>query len=270
VDPQSRVVILGSGLSMIDTWLSLRHRGHVGEILAISRRGLLPLPHAARRNPIRLDVADIPLGTGLSYFVSWFAGLVEQTEQAGGDWRDVIDGIRPFNRQIWRDWPATAKRRFLEHTKAWWDIHRHRIPPDIYARAEKALAAGKLKLLAAKVTDGKKLDDGSIELSLRRRGGTAVDVIGCSRVYDCSGFAKDISGANTEPLRSLFRQGLVRTDPLQISLDVTADCAVIDAAGRASSKLFAAGPLTRGAFFEIDAVPDIRLQAARLAEVVTA
>lgn len=270
VDPQSRVVILGSGLSMIDAWLSLRHRGHVGEILAISRRGLLPLPHAARRNPIRLDVADIPLGTGLSYFVSWFAGLVEQTEQAGGDWRDVIDGIRPFNRQIWRDWPATAKRRFLEHTKAWWDIHRHRIPPDIYARAEKALAAGELKLVAAKVTDGKKLDDGSIELSLRRRGGTAVDVIGCSRVYDCSGFAKDISGANAEPLRSLFRQGLVRTDPLQISLDVTADCAVIDAAGRASSKLFAAGPLTRGAFFEIDAVPDIRLQAARLAEVVTA
>lgn len=155
LDPTSRVVILGSGLSMIDAWLSLRHRGHAGKILAVSRRGLLPLPHAAKRNPIRLDVADIPLGTELSYFVRWFADLIEETERAGGDWRDVIDGIRPFNRQIWRDWPATAKRRFLEHTKAWWDIHRHRIPPDIHARAEKALAAGELKLLAAKVVEAK-------------------------------------------------------------------------------------------------------------------
>lgn len=106
-------------------------------------------------------------------------------------------------------------------------------------------------------------------MSLRRRGGAAVDAISCSRVYDCSGFTKDISRTSVEPLHSLFQQGLVRIDPLQISLDVTADCAVIDAAGQPSTKLFAAGPLTRGAFFEIDAVPDIRLQAARLAEVVT-
>jgi uncharacterized NAD(P)/FAD-binding protein YdhS len=64
-------------------------------------------------------------------------------------------------------------------------------------------------------------------------------------------------------------QGLARTDPLRIGLDVTTDCAIIDAAGRPAAKLFAAGPLTRGTFFEIDAVPDIRLQAARLAEIVT-
>jgi uncharacterized NAD(P)/FAD-binding protein YdhS len=34
----------------------------------------------------------------------------------------------------------------------------------------------------------------------------------------------------------------------------------------AGDKLFALGPLTRGTFFEIDAVPEIREQAARLAE----
>lgn len=269
VDPRSRIVILGSGLSMIDAWLGLRHKGHVGEILAVSRRGLLPLPHASRRSPIRLDVADIPLGTELSYFVRWFSELIDETERAGGDWRDVIDGIRPFNQQIWRDWPASAKRRFLEHTKAWWDIHRHRIPRDIHAAAEKALANGELKLLAAKVTKAERRDDGTIELSLRRRGARSVEVVSCSRVYDCSGFTKDISHTQAEPLRSLFQQGLVRTDPLHISLDVTSDCAVVDNAGRPSTRLFAAGPLTRGAFFEIDAVPDIRLQAARLAELIT-
>ena len=33
-----------------------------------------------------------------------------------------------------------------------------------------------------------------------------------------------------------------------------------------AERLFAIGPLTRGTFFEIEAIPDIRVQAAELAE----
>ncbi|TIP97101.1 MAG: FAD-dependent oxidoreductase, partial [Mesorhizobium sp.] len=123
IDPDSRVLIVGTGLSMVDAWLTLEHRGHRGEITAVSRRGLLPSPHK-KGTPIRLDSADILLGTELSYFVGWFRDLVRATEKAGGNWRDVVDGLRPYNQRIWQNWPVSAKRRFLEHTKAWWDIHR--------------------------------------------------------------------------------------------------------------------------------------------------
>ncbi|TIT03770.1 MAG: FAD-dependent oxidoreductase, partial [Mesorhizobium sp.] len=71
LDPEARVLVLGTGLSMVDAFLSLEQRGHRGEIIAVSRRGLLPSPHR-KGNPIKLDVADIPLGTQLSYFVGWF------------------------------------------------------------------------------------------------------------------------------------------------------------------------------------------------------
>jgi uncharacterized NAD(P)/FAD-binding protein YdhS len=60
-------------------------------------------------------------------------------------------------------------------------------------------------------------------------------------------------------------QGLARPDPLRIGLDVTPDFAVIDSQDRAAAQLHAIGPLTRGRFFEIEAIPDIRVQCAQLA-----
>ena len=63
----------------------------------------------------------------------------------------------------------------------------------------------------------------------------------------------------------MIAAGKAKPDPLGIGLDVTGDCAVVDKSGHPSDRLFAVGPLTRGAFLEIDAVPDIRLQCRKLA-----
>ncbi|MBS3652064.1 hypothetical protein KEU06_26000 [Pseudaminobacter sp. 19-2017] len=78
----------------------------IGEKSSPSRgTGYLPAPHRMT-DPIRLGSADIPLGTGLSDFVGWFRDLIWCTEERDGDWRDVIDGLRPFNQQIWQSWSA--------------------------------------------------------------------------------------------------------------------------------------------------------------------
>lgn len=267
LDPDAPVLILGTGLSMVDAWLTLEHRGHRGEITAVSRRGLLPWPHQ-KGNPIKLDSADIPLGTELSYFVDWFHKLVRETEKAGGNWRDVVDGLRPFNQRIWQNWPSTAKRRFLEHTKAWWDIHRHRMPPQIHARVNQAVRSGRLKLLAARVL-GTASDNGDRLVKLLPRRSRDAETLRVARVYDCTGIVKDVSTGSVAVIRSLTDRGLARPDPLRLGLDVTLDCAVIDRNGAASDRLFAIGPLTRGTFFEIDAVPDIRNQTAKLAGRLT-
>jgi uncharacterized NAD(P)/FAD-binding protein YdhS len=71
-------------------------------------------------------------------------------------------------------------------------------------------------------------------------------------------------------LRHLLAQGLARPDALGIGLDVTGECAIVDRAGQASPVLFAVGPLTRAAFWEIMAVPDIRVQCADLAHALRA
>jgi uncharacterized NAD(P)/FAD-binding protein YdhS len=66
-------------------------------------------------------------------------------------------------------------------------------------------------------------------------------------------------------LLSMFEQGLARVDPLHIGIEVGSDCAIVDRYGMPSQRLFAVGPLTRAAFWEIVAIPDIRNQCAKLA-----
>lgn len=265
IDLDQRVVILGSGLSMIDAWLTLQARGHRGEIVAVSRRGLLPLPHREHRNPIKLDRADIPFGTELSYFVRWFSDLIDEREAAGGDWRDVIDGIRPFNQQIWRDWPISAKQRFLAHAKAWWDVHRHRIAPDVHARAQEAIGGGQLRLIAAKVSETVDRGDGTVDIILRPRHSDDRVTLGKVHVLDCTGIVRNPATGSNQLISSLIAAGVARPDPLRIGLEVTTDCAIVNERGDHSDRLYAVGPLTRGTFFEIDAVPEIREQCLRLA-----
>ena len=268
IAPDAPVLILGTGLSMVDAWLSLVARGHRGRVVALSRRGLISSVQR-KGNPIRLDSADVPLGTDLSYFVRWFRDLVRTTERAGGDWRDVVDGIRPFNQKIWRSWPASAKRRFIEHTRAWWDVHRHRMPPALHERVTKAVADGALDPIAGKLVSARRAGE-RIEASIRRRGETQPQRLSVARIYDCTGITSDLAVGTNPAVRSLIDRGLARPDPLRIGLDVTDGCALLNANGQASERLYAVGPLTRGAFFEIDAIPDIRVQCSVLAKKLNA
>ena len=263
IDPDDRVLVLGTGLSMVDAFLSLEQRGHRGEIVAVSRRGLLPSPHR-KGNPIKLDVADIPLGTQLSYFVSWFRDLIRENQKAGIDWRDVVDGLRPFNQKIWQNWPSSAKRRFVEHTKAWWDIHRHRLAPEVYARVTEAVQSGRIRPVAGRVVGIEAGDQFKVEIQSRHT--QALESLEVARIYDCTGIARDISTTSNSVVRSLVDRGLARPDPLRLGLDVTANCEIIAGDGSVSAKILAVGPLTRGTFFEIDAIPDIRVQCARLSK----
>jgi uncharacterized NAD(P)/FAD-binding protein YdhS len=59
---------------------------------------------------------------------------------------------------------------------------------------------------------------------------------------------------------------VARPDPLRLGLDVTGSCALLSREGAISRRLFAVGPVTKGAFWEMTAVPDIRRQTEKLAE----
>ena len=58
---------------------------------------------------------------------------------------------------------------------------------------------------------------------------------------------------------------MIRPDAAKLGIDVDGTAAVIGADGRPSEWLHALGPMTRGAFWEIVAVPDIRTQTWSLA-----
>ena len=264
----AEVMILGSGLSMVDAWVSLSEAEHRGPITVVSRNGLLPKGHKDVA-PINIDAADVPFGTNLPYFMAWFRALVRETEGNGGDWRSVVDGLRPFNQRIWQSWSKHSKRQFLRHLRPWWNIHRHRLPPDLYDRMVSAIRRGQVSLVAAEFVGVERHGEGA-RAQVRRRGTTTRETMDIARVYDCGGVSVDVQSSSNSVIRELVANGRARPDELHIGLDVDEHCAVIDASGKATDRLLVIGPLTRGRFFEIEAIPDIRVQAANLAARILA
>jgi uncharacterized NAD(P)/FAD-binding protein YdhS len=265
LDPRASVLLIGTGLTMVDAVISLLDAGHTGPIHALSRHGLLPRRHAGRHAPaISLPR---PLPQGLAALTRLIRVKAEEAIAAGSAWQPVVDSLRPVTQDIWRALSTTDRRRFVRHLRAWWDVHRHRIPPQIADRIEAAEDSGQLRVSAGRMVRCR-VDDGHACVVFRRREGGAVQVLHAARVVDCTGSGTDITRTADPLLQALLRRGAVRPDPLRLGLDVSAEGAAFSGAGLASSRLFAIGPLTKGAHWEITAVPDLRGQCRDLARLL--
>jgi uncharacterized NAD(P)/FAD-binding protein YdhS len=250
------VLVIGTGLTMVDVVLMLEANGFGGRILAVSRRGLLPRPHApasaferrAERPPTR---------------ASALVSDVRRRADAVG-WRNAVDELRPITQSLWRGASRAEKKRFLRHLRPWWDVHRHRLAPEVHARLAALRASGRLDVAAGKLVAFDEREDG-VEVTWRRRGGDSLESVRVSRIVNCTGPQGDLL-ATTEPLlRKLTARGTIRPDAHRIGVDVDKEARTVAADGRPNERLLALGPLTRGAFWEINAVPDIRAQVWDLA-----
>lgn len=266
---QDRVLIIGTGLTMVDTVLALKDRGHTGQIFALSRRGLFPRRHTDGGPHVIPNPPVLP--PSLSGALHAVKALVRQEMAAGRDWQPVIDSLRPYTRQIWQRWSPAEKRRFLRHLRPWWDIHRHRLAPAVANRMASLQATGALIVAAGRLSHMEQTGD-NLRVVYRPRGSGGEDVAGrnplhfdVDHVINCSGPCTDILRMNDPLVKDMLAQGLVRPDPLHLGLDVDDNAHVRDRWGSVVDGLYAIGPVTRGAFWEIIAVPDIRVQARELA-----
>jgi len=262
LDPQAAVLLIGTGLTMVDSVISLLDGGHRGRIHAVSRRGLLPRRHGEAPAHGSAWLSDADLGS-----VTDLLRAVRREVRATDDetvWRSVVDALRPYTQQLWQGLSPEERRRFLRHLRPWWDVHRHRMAPAVADIIERTVQSGQLSLLAGRVQQMNSNDQG-IEVTLSRRGMESPEQLRVARVIDCSGPQCDYATISSPLVRSLLDQGIARPDPLRLGLDVTLDSAVIDRDGNGSQRLYALGPVTRGIFWEITSVPDIREQCWKVA-----
>jgi uncharacterized NAD(P)/FAD-binding protein YdhS len=265
--PDSTILILGTGLTMVDAAIALSESGHLGPIVALSRRGLLPQAHR-RVGPAQITQTELPSPARLASFLGWLRARAREEIQSGGDWRSVVDGLRPHVQAIWRVMPRRARQSFLEHARPWWDIHRHRMAPEVEAKIRALRESGQLRILSGHLLEVNAKRDGA-SVSIRPRASEALVQLKVSRIVSCRGLTNDPRRSSNPLIAQLVAEGYARADPLGIGVDVDDDCALVDANGRASERIFAVGPMSQAAFWESIAVPDIRLQAASLARRLT-
>jgi uncharacterized NAD(P)/FAD-binding protein YdhS len=156
------------------------------------------------------------------------------------------------------------QRRFLRHARPWWDVHRHRIAPEVAQTIASLIAEGRLEVVAGRVISASETED-AIEVELRRRGSRDPSSRRYAYAFNCTGPLHAIGRTRDPLLRSLLDAGFVKPDHLNIGIEV-------DDRSRAvgGEHLWALGPLTKGRHWEIIAVPDIRDQAAAAANDIAA
>lgn len=244
-------LLVGTGLTMVDLVLSLDSAGHRGGILALSRRGQVPRGHD-QYHPAPVDAQEVPHGRVRTMW-RW---LRQRSAEVG--WRAAIDSLRPHSHRLWQSLDVNEHRRFLRHARPWWDVHRHRIAPEVAGMIARLIGEGRLEVMAARVISASQRG-ARLDVELRRRGAATAQRRTFAYAFNCTGPLHSIDQSRDPLLRSLLDSGRVQPDPLGIGLQV-------DANSRAGERLWALGPLTKGRYWEIIAVPDIREQAAAVAD----
>ena len=258
--PDAPVVLLGTGLTMVDVALKLSAGGHVGAMSALSRRGLMPLSH---RGGGAWDAFHDPKAPASPLILMrLIRQQARRAEASGVPWQRVMDTMRPAVARIWHGWTPRQRAQFLRHVRPRWDVHRHRMAPRVGAKLAALCASGQLRAMAGRIESYRHRGE-AVEVAFTERGSGTRHLLGAARVINCTGPRSDMDRIAFPLLADLRRRGLIAPDALGLGIE-TQDCAAQSSSGHVSSWLYALGPLTRPSWWEIVAVPEINAQIDRL------
>jgi len=265
LDPQSTVLIIGSGLTMVDAVVSLEQAGHRGPIEVFSRHGLLP--HVRRQPPVWVDflAEDHRIRTPRQLLRELRRHCRDAIAQ-GIDWQAPLDTVRVHIGRLWHQATDVQRRQFVRHVRPWWESHHHRSPPLSAELVERLHREGRLRIQAASFQGLEPSTNGGVGIRIRRRGETQTTVVHGAALINSSGIEYDWRRVARPLPRQLLARGLVRPGPLALGIAAEVDGAVVDANGQAASRLFAMGPPLRGIWWESTAVTDVASQAKALAQ----
>lgn len=260
IGPDDPVLIIGTGLTMVDMVVWLEGRGWRGRATALSRRGLKPRAHG--------EAPEAPTGPSSALMqgpASGRLGAARRLAREAG-WRPLMEGLRPITAELWTSADPAVRARWVRHLRPWWDVHRHRIAPEIAAELDRLEGDGRLTIVAGRVSSIDTADDG-VALNWTRRSRPQPTLHG-AWLIDCTGPGHDPA---RDPLTApLIDSGGARMDPLRLGLELDALGRVLANDGSPDPRLFVLGPPARAAFWETVAVPDIRRRIEAMASCLSA
>ena len=267
---EASVLLIGTGLTMLDVALELRARGARGALHAVSRRGLVPQSHRSPSVPPAHDHRPPDMEGGEKTAHAYLRSVrrhVRALAARGIDWREVIGSLRPITPALWQALDTRERARFLRHARPYWEVHRHRCAPELGIALREMMSTGVLTVHAARLCALAPGDDG-VTVTMRPRGVATPTHLHVQRVVNCTGPAGDTRTLRDPLFTALRVRGLLRPDTHGLGIDVDERGAVLDARGRASTVIYHVGPFLRARYWEATAVPELRVHAERVARVV--
>jgi uncharacterized NAD(P)/FAD-binding protein YdhS len=253
-----RIVVLGTGLTAVDVVVAVRTLGWNVAVHAVSRHGWLPHAHFRGIDYPDFPPADVDLtALGLEKLAELVETHCAALTERGANPAIVVDKLRQYTQAIWAGFDETDQRTFASRYAARWNVHRHRIAPEIHALLENGLHVHAGSIVG--------LEPDGARIRVRLDGGESV---AGDLVINATGPSTRFTRSRSTLLQNLLRRGLIAPDRLDLGVSVDDDHVVRDGAGERSPWLLALGPLLRGTYWETVAVPEIRVQARRVAETL--
>lgn len=241
---------IGTGLTFVDHALSHLRRSVSNSVIGISRNGLLPESHL----PHRAEPLVVPAQSRTS------PDAVRNFIESAVDWRAAQDGVRHELPIIWNGWSEDQKNLFLTRDLRWWNVHRHRLAPEVAEEIRDEIAKGRLKVLATELVS---MDDSEFGTSAQLANGDSVKV---DAVLNCLGYR---TPGDESLLGALFKSGVAARGPLNLGLKTNfPEFQIISMDGTVQQNFYALGPVLFGERFETTAIPEIRAQAAAISSSI--
>ncbi len=263
IGPDADVVIAGQGLTASDITLELVAQGHRGRIVCISRRGLRHKAHAP--GPGHHDfLKDEPAPHTLLALLRRVRAEVRAAAARGIPWTDVVDALRPHSHRLWQALDWTERARFLRHLRPYWEIHRHRLAPQIDAQLSALAAQGRLEFIAARFIHVEETA-GGLAVTIHRRRAPADETLFVAKFINCTGPRSDYSKYQHPLLINLLARGLIDHDPLALGAAALPTGQLLRHRNGPIPWLYTLGSPLKGVLWESTAVPEIRAQARVIA-----
>jgi uncharacterized NAD(P)/FAD-binding protein YdhS len=264
--PEANVLLIGTGLTMIDMVRTLKRREHKGNILAVSRHGQLPLVHqSADTYPSFQE--EIEQCTSLTSVLATVKKHLKTARENGQNWMSVIDALRPVTQGIWVSMSLEDKKRFLRHIAHRWTIARHRMPESSAAIIQQMEQTEQLQIKAGRITaitpGGKGMYVQYFDKKKRQ-----TEHFNASLILNCTGPEGNLACIDNLLLKNLLAAGILRNDPLHLGIHATPEGAIISQKGAIWENIFTLGPPMKGTLWECISVPEIRQQAYDLAQTL--
>lgn len=269
VEDSLPVLIMGNGLTMVDTVLGLLEHGFKGKIYSISPNGFNILPH--RHGGLKYTKLTEELGDTPSLFdlVRLFNKHIKSVREYGVSSEPVIDSLRPYTQKIWQSFSDREKSIFMSRLRHLWGVARHRIPLHSHDKMQQLRIDRRLHIRSGRIIDLTETGQSVIAEYFDKKEGVSKKVE-VSRVINCTGPDTNLMNRDKSFLKNCLLRGTLCQDNLKLGIRADTDSfQILDQEGIPHKNLYTIGSNLKGDLWESTAVNELRGQAERLAERIS-
>ncbi len=260
------ILIIGNGLTMVDTILGCLEQGYKGKFISISPNGFNMLMHRHNCMQYQMLHEELPEKPNLNELVSLVNHHIKTVREFGVSAEPVIDSLRPHTQRLWQQMTEAERKKFFYRLRHLWGVARHRIPVHSFDKIQQLRIDGRLKVYSGKLIDLKELN-GLVHLSFYDKKGKQFHEISVSRVINCTGPETNLSLAANHFLNRALLSGIVHQDPLKLGIRTDVSTfRILKKDGTFHRNLFTLGGFLKGELWESTAVNELRTQAKNLAK----